>query len=240
MMQKSWLVVWACLGAAACGQAQENAGKEMSYAGWLLPETPAMHGPARAKQSFAASGVSAARNAALPAALLAGPEPAPLPRRGITYNQLNEARWELGFGLSDMVFNGPDPLQGNLIGVNSSLSYFINGWLAVEGVATSVYSSKVIPVNAHIKAGVYGGGIRMVNRKKMWQPWGHFAMGLAHEQPQTLYGGENALAYVAGGGADYRLSPLLSFRIQADLVGTAFFGQTQRHYQITTGVVLNF
>lgn len=241
-MQKILLVVLACLGAAACAQAQENSARERNYAGWLLPaEKPAARISLRTKSLFAADAATAPLNAPLPGALLAAAaEPAPLPRRGYAYNLVNERRWQLGFGFSDMVFNGPDPLKGNLMGVNSSLTYFINEWFAVEGVATSVFSSKMILANEHIKVGVYGGGIRMVYRENRWQPWGHLAMGFAHEQPQTAYGGKNAFAYVIGGGGDYRLNPLLSFRIQADLVGTAFFGQHQRHYQATTGLVLNF
>lgn len=240
-MKKIFLVVLACLGAAAYAQSQEQGGQERNYSGWLLPaEKPAARVSFAAKHFFAADALRTASHAPPPRALFAAAEPAPLPPGGHPYNLASEPRWQLGFGFSGMNFNGPFPLKGNLWGVNSSLSYFINEWFAVEGVATSVFSTKMIYDREHIKVGVYGGGIRMVYRETRWQPWGHLVMGFAHEQPQTAWGGRNAFAYVFGGGEDYRISSLLSFRIQADLVGTAFFGQHQRHYQATTGLVLNF
>ena len=241
-MRKIIMVVLACLGAAVGAPAQENSAQEKNNSGWLLPaEKPAPRVSfVAAKHFFAADALSAPGSAPLTRAFFAAAEPAPLPRRSYGYNLVDETRWQLGFGFSDMVFNGPSPLKGNLMGVNSSLTYFINEWFAVEGVATSVYSSKMIYDREHIKVGVYGGGIRMVYREKRWQPWGHLAMGFAHEQPQTAWGGRNAFAYVFGGGEDYRFNQFLSFRIQVDLVGTAFFGAHQRHYQATTGVVLHF
>lgn len=252
-MQKSLLVLFVCLCVAAYGQAKENTGKEMDFAARLLPRKPAAHGASRAAQLLGTNSARAAFAATSSFSLFAAadsapgrtpfaapPAPTPLPRRSFAYNLGNEPNWELGFGFSYMNFNGPSPLQGSLLGVNTSLSYFVNEWFAIEGVATSVFSSKTILTNERIQVGVYGGGIRMVYREQRWQPWGHFDMGLAHEEPLTGFGGRNTLAYVLGAGTDYRWNQLLSFRIQADLVGTNFFSQTQHHYQGTTGIVLHF
>jgi hypothetical protein len=45
---------------------------------------------------------------------------------------------------------------------------------------------------------------------------------------------------MAGGGADYRWNPHLSFRAEGDYVRTGFFGQSQNNFKLAGGAVLHF
>ena len=59
-------------------------------------------------------------------------------------------------------------------------------------------------------------------------------------QPQTAAGSRSTYSIMAGGGADYRWNPHLSFRAEGDYVRTAFFNQTQNNFQLAGGAVLHF
>jgi hypothetical protein len=87
---------------------------------------------------------------------------------------------------------------------------------------------------------VYGAGPKVAWRQKRWEPWLHGIFGGAHEQPQTAAGGRNSYSIMAGGGADYRWNPHLSFRLEGDYVRTGFFHQSQNNFQIAGGAVLHF
>jgi opacity protein-like surface antigen len=50
----------------------------------------------------------------------------------------------------------------------------------------------------------------------------------------------NSFAYALGGGLDYRIIPLLSWRVQADLIRSGFFSTTQSNVRVSTGVALHF
>ncbi|MBZ5642107.1 MAG: hypothetical protein LAO19_05060 [Acidobacteriia bacterium] len=69
-------------------------------------------------------------------------------------------------------------------------------------------------------------------------PYIHALGGFGHFQGN---GGQTSFAAAVGGGVDWRIAPLLSWRmIQADDVVTRFFGGTQHSLRLSTGVVLRF
>jgi hypothetical protein len=45
---------------------------------------------------------------------------------------------------------------------------------------------------------------------------------------------------MAGGGADYRQNPHVSFRVEADYVPTHFFSQSQNNFLLSGGIVFHF
>ena len=51
---------------------------------------------------------------------------------------------------------------------------------------------------------------------------------------------DTAFATALGGGLDYHLVPLVSWRLQGDYLQTRFFGNTQNNGRFSTGIVLNF
>lgn len=76
-------------------------------------------------------------------------------------------------------------------------------------------------------------------------PFAHFLFGAAHlsdDVPAAVNfsNSDTSFSYGLGGGLDYRLSHLISWRVQADALRTRFFGATQNDLRISTGVVLHF
>jgi hypothetical protein len=52
--------------------------------------------------------------------------------------------------------------------------------------------------------------------------------------------GRNSCAIKAGGGADYRWNPRISFGLEGDFVHTGFFKQSQNDFQLSGGLVFHF
>jgi hypothetical protein len=55
-----------------------------------------------------------------------------------------------------------------------------------------------------------------------------------------LSSSDTSFAYALGGGIDYHLIPLISWRVQGDLLQTRFFSNTQNNVRISTGIVVHF
>lgn len=175
-------------------------------------------------------------------ALLAEPasaDPAsPSPNPRFVYGGREDYRWQLGLSFAFVRFNS-SAFNANAIGVKTSVAYFLNEWLGVEGNVTGAFSPSTIGGN-HVKVLIYGGGPKIAWRQKRWEPWLHGIFGGAHEQPQTAAGSRNSYAIEAGGGADYRWNPHLSFRAEGNYIRTGFFGQSQNNFELAGGAVLHF
>lgn len=180
--------------------------------------------------------------ASLSTALSAEPAPAepatPSPKPRFVYGGRDDYRWQLGLSLAWVRFNSSQ-FNANAIGVETSVAYFLNEWLGVEGSATAAFSPTTLG-NNHVKVLIYGGGPKVAWRQKRWEPWLHGIFGGAHEQPQTAGHSRNSYGILAGGGADYRWNPHLSFRAEGNYVRTGFFGQSQNNFELAGGAVLHF
>jgi hypothetical protein len=178
----------------------------------------------------------------LDTALLAEPasaDPAvPSPKPRFVYGGRDDYRWQLGLSLTWVRFNS-SAFDANAIGIKTSVSYFLNEWLGVEGNVTAAFSPTTIGTD-HAKVVIYGGGPKVAWRQKRWEPWLHGIFGGAHLQPQTAGGSRSSYAIEAGGGADYRWNPHLSFRAEGNYLRTGFFSQSQNNFQISGGAVLHF
>lgn len=188
--------------------------------------------------------VRASITSALPPSTALSAEPAaaepatPSPKPRFIYGGRDDYRWQLGLSLSWVRFNS-SPFNANAIGVKTSVAYFLNEWLGVEGSVTAAFSPTTLGPS-HVKVLIYGGGPKIAWRQKRWEPWLHGIFGGAHEQPQTAAGGRNSYAILAGGGADYRWNPHLSFRAEGNYVRTGLFGQSQNNFELAGGAVLHF
>lgn len=167
----------------------------------------------------------------------ADPAP-PSPKPRFVYGGRDDYRWQLGLSLAWVRFNS-SRFNANAIGVETTVAYFLNEWLGVEGNVTAAFSPTTIDGN-NVKVLTYGGGPKVAWRQKRWEPWLHAIFGGAHEQPQTAGQSRNSYAILAGGGADYRWNPHLSFRAEGDYVRTGFFGQSQSNFKLAGGAVLHF
>lgn len=175
-------------------------------------------------------------------ALLAEPasaDPAtPSPKPRFVYGGRDDYRWQLGLSLTFVRFNSSQ-FNATAIGEKTSVAYFLNEWLGAEGNVTAAFSPTTIGAN-HVKVLIYGGGPKVAWRQNRWEPWLHGIFGGAHEQPQTAAGSRNSYAIEAGGGADYRWNPHLSFRAEGNYVRTGFFHQSQNSFELAGGAVLHF
>jgi len=125
------------------------------------------------------------------------------------------------------------------VGFNTSISYYLNNWLGVEGNALEAFAPEIFD-REHVKLFNFTGGPRIAWRQRRWEPWLHGLVGLSHEQPQTAGHSRNAFAAQLGGGADYRINPRLSLRLQGDWLHTLFFSQSQNNFVLVGGAVIHF
>jgi opacity protein-like surface antigen len=166
-------------------------------------------------------------------------EPAsPSPRPKFVYGSRDDYRWELGLGVAWLRFRS-SVFDASAVGVNSSLVYYTNEWFGVEGNFIAVFAPTIFQ-NEHVKIATYGAGPKVAWRRKQWEPWLHGIFGGAHEQPQVVGQSRNSYVIKAGGGADYRWNPRISFRLEGDYVRTGFFKQSQNDFQLSGGIVFHF
>jgi len=166
-------------------------------------------------------------------------EPAsPSPQPKFLYGGREDYRWELGLGATWLRFRS-SVFNASAVGINTSVVYFTNDWFGVEGNITAAFAPTIF-ANEHVKIATYGGGPKIAWRQKQWEPWLHGIFGGAHEQPQITGQSRSSYAIKAGGGADYRWNPRISFRFEADYVRTGFFHQSQNDIQLAGGFVLHF
>jgi hypothetical protein len=75
------------------------------------------------------------------------------------------------------------------------------------------------------------------------RPFAHALFGAAHTNANGGSGtslSDTSFATALGGGADFRLAPLLGWRVQADFLRTGFFSSTQNNVRLSSGIVLRF
>lgn len=165
-------------------------------------------------------------------------EPTPLPDPKFLYGGRDDYRWQLGLEASWERFRS-SIFNASAVGLNTSISYYLNDWLGLEGNVETGFAPEIF-AREHVKLLNFTGGPRIAWRQRRWEPWVHALVGVAHEQPQTAAGGKNAFAVQAGGGADYRINPRLSLRLQGDWLHTQFFSQSQNNFTLAGGFVIHF
>jgi hypothetical protein len=75
-----------------------------------------------------------------------------------------------------------------------------------------------------------------------FRPFVHGLIGVGHisESAAGLSGSDTSFADALGGGIDYHLIPLISWRVQVDALQTRFFAATQENVRISTGITIHF
>lgn len=221
----------------ACGlRAQENAVKSQTNA-TSSPEAETGIAATSTAGTFAVSNF--VPDASAPGSAIPAPaEPAAKPKY-VLFGDRDDYRWQLGVGLEYMHFQSK-AFDANMVGLNTTLSYFTNTWFAVEGSLITGFGPTEFNTNNHAKIFAGAGGIRIGGRRARWEPFGHAQVGGSHLQPQTAFGGRSSLLALAGGGVDFRVHSRLSLRGEADWVYTTYFSQTQNNLQVVGGVVLHF
>jgi len=223
---------------AVCAQQSNNspsAGRSADNAASTFSDTSA------AQVNLFETGASESRSFALATPASADPvpvPPAPAPKPNFIYGNRDDYRWQLALGVGFYRFQS-NVINASLVGTNTTVSYFTNGWLAVEGNIVTGFAPAILQ-NEHVKYFGGGGGIRVGGRRNRFEPWAHALVGGAHLQPQTADSSRSAFSTQAGIGLDYRLHSRFSIRAETDWVYTTFFHQTQNNFQAALDVVFHF
>jgi hypothetical protein len=202
---------------------------------------PSFSTPVAAPRSFPTFNLAPSTTLAQPVALaspatLAEPSPAP-PNPSYNYKE-RDYSWEIGLGFALVRFRS-SVYSATAPGLNSSVAYFLNDWMAIEGAVTTGFAPTVFQ-NEHVKYLGYGAGPKFSLGRGRLEPWVHALVGGVHIIPQTALGGKNGFELQAGGGADYALNPRVSARIEADYLRSNLFGQSQNSFQGVIGIVFHF
>ncbi len=155
----------------------------------------------------------------------------------------------LGFQYTHYDLSGT---QFHNLGENASFTYHIIDPLtgagarltgSIEGAVAVGFdghpSGFSTPVNA--KSLFIGGGPHVaLESPSRYTPWIHLLVGLDHLQMTS--GNRNAFGFMGGGGLDVKVLGPLSWRVQADYLGTHFKSSAwlQNNYSFGSGVVFTF
>jgi len=215
---------------AASGSSAGNFGQTMRAI--VLPNSSHdfLSGSVRSTSSLGFAGPKFA----VPIASAALAEPAP---QVISRGNEND-RWQLGLGFTYLKFRSP-AIHADMLGLNTSVTYFTNDWFGVEGNITAAFGQKIF-VGERTKYGGFTGGPKIVMRRRGWEPWAHALLGIAHVNPQLAGISKNGVAMQVGGGADYPLWEQFSVRVEGDWVPTLLYKSWQSNFQVATGFFLHF
>jgi opacity protein-like surface antigen len=168
------------------------------------------------------------------------PEPAasPLHIPKLTRTALDDYRYELALGVSLERFRS-SIYRATAVGTNTSLTYFWNDWLGIEGNISTFFAPTIYQAE-HIKLVNYGAGPKITWRQTRYEPFVHLLLGGTHAIPKTAGNSKNGFAMQLGGGVDYRLFPRLSVRGELNYVPSRLFGAWQHNFETAVSGVLHF
>jgi len=181
-----------------------------------------------------------------PAALAAAaptPDPAasaaPAQQGAGVFAVFPEYQFEAYAGYTYLRFYAVPGVTVNTNGLDFSLACYLRDWVAADGELVATFGSQS-GVSSKLVLGLGGVRFRWVGPRGL-EIWAHGLAGGSHLTPQTAYGGQQALGFEAGGGIDL-IQPhrRLGLRLQADMVGTRYFGTYQYSPKVSAGVVYKF
>ncbi len=160
--------------------------------------------------------------------------------------------WQISLGYEFTRLNMPSqsvgvytlpPFTANENGFDVSFTRFVARWAGIEAESSSGFGSGSIPQISSAKSFFVGGGARFAHRGHRVEPWVHAVVGLEHlrvSQTSVAYGSNNGVGFLGGGGVDFHLNVRTAIRVQADYLGTGFFGEEESSFQIGAGLAFNF
>lgn len=156
------------------------------------------------------------------------------------YGIMPDYNWQVYGGFTYTRFYEAPGTVSNLAGFDFAVAYYPHiRWIAGEGDISATFGSQSGQSSDLVTA---MGGLKL-----RWPAasgtnfWVHGLAGTAYLSPKTVYGGQHAFSEEFGAGAD--LAPRrsrVSYRVEADIVGTFFFGTYQYSPKVTAGLVYRF
>lgn len=150
--------------------------------------------------------------------------------------------WQLavGYQYSRLNLRGAfNPFITN--GLNVSVTRYFGRALGIEVEAGSGFGT-VAPGDSAVSFFLSAGPHISYRRHSRFEPWVHGLAGPEHFNfGRALFPAKTtAVAWIAGGGLDYRFESGFALRLQGDYLGSHFGGAYQRNLQVVGTVVWNF
>ncbi len=122
-----------------------------------------------------------------------------------------------------------------------------SGHYGSENLPSSIVCNGIGPctpltANANVSQHNFLFGPRVSFSIGKFRPFAHALIGASHlsENNAGLSNSDTSFADALGGGLDYKLIPLISWRFQGDALQTRFFNSTQNDFRFSTGIVIHF
>lgn len=188
--------------------------------------------------SAAAQDSAAESSATVDTASPAG-EPAQ-PAAGPSLSPSDREAWQIGAGFQYLHFKVLGQTFSDY-GYNANFTRFFADRFAVEGTIVAGFGHTSTSLTA--KSFFVGAGphISFITAKRV-EPWVHVIGGwerFRFTQGATL-GNNNGVAFLAGGGLDYKFGGRAYWRFQGDYVGSHFGSVINSNYTFGTGILFNF
>jgi hypothetical protein len=147
--------------------------------------------------------------------------------------------WQVAGGYTFVRFYELPAITQNMNGFNFSMVYYFKDWIGADGEFVAAFGTQA-GVPAHFLFG--GGGPRFRwSAPRGLEVWGHGLLGHTHFTPQTANGPQGAFAYELGGGVDVNAHhQRWAYRMEADVIGSHYFGTYQFSPKISAGIVFKF
>jgi len=112
--------------------------------------------------------------------------------------------------------------------------------VAPNPACTAIVGGSCLSANTHIQTFLFGPRVSVSVAKL--RPFAEALIGAGHisESASPFSNSDASFAYALGGGLDYHLIPLISWRLEGDMVQTRFFSNTQNNVRVSTGIVIHF
>lgn len=172
---------------------------------------------------------------------------------GAVYAQVPSGNVYFGYSYmsADLVSNNRTSLNGWNGSIEGKVLPFIGivadfsgeyGTTPVLSACPVVRGGSCPPLSAstHIETFLFGPRVSVSVAK--FRPFAEALIGAGHisESASPFSNSDTSFSYALGGGLDYHLIPLISWRVEGDAVQTRFFSNTQNNVRISTGIVIHF
>lgn len=154
------------------------------------------------------------------------------------------------FGYSYYNTNLSSLNRANTNGWDASVEGKMLPWVGFVGDFDAHYGSQNFPVTCPALPGVCSAKADFTERNYLFgprvsvsvakiRPFAEALLGAGHVHVNGI-ASSTSFATAVGGGLDYKLLPLLAWRVQGDYVHTHFFSATQNNVRLSTGIVVHF
>jgi hypothetical protein len=148
-------------------------------------------------------------------------------------------RWQAYVGYEYLRFYEVPAITKNSNGFMYSMVYYLKDWIGLDGELNATHLNQY-NTGGWFLLGAGGPRFRWSAPRGM-EVWGHVMGGYSHFKPETSFGADHAPAFEVGGGVDIAAHRgRLSYRVEADMVGTRYFSTYQYSPKVSVGVVFKF